>query len=63
MTKPSKQLYSFEFRLAIAERFIAGEAASDPAAEAGLSSPDLVKTRARAYRREGADALRPKPQG
>jgi transposase len=63
VTKRVKQSYSFDFKLAMVERFIAGEAASNLAAEAGLSSPDLVKTWARAYRREGADALRPKPKG
>ena len=35
----------------------------DLAAEADLSSPVLLKTWVRAYRREGADALRPKPKG
>ncbi|MFC9354417.1 hypothetical protein [Arthrobacter sp. NPDC057013] len=43
------------------ERFLAGETAPNLAAEADLSSPVLVKTRVRAYRREGAEALRPKP--
>jgi transposase-like protein len=63
VTKPSKQSYSFDFKLALVERFLAGETAPDLAAEAGLSSPVLLKTWARAYRREGADALRPKPRG
>lgn len=52
-----------EFKLALVERFLAGETAPDLAAEADLSSPVLVKTWVRAYRREGADALRPKPKG
>ncbi|WP_235009504.1 helix-turn-helix domain-containing protein [Arthrobacter sp. SLBN-83] len=63
MAKPTKQVYSFEFKLALVERFIAGESAPDLAAEVGLSSPTLLKTWARAYRREGPDALRPKPKG
>lgn len=63
VTKPIKQSYSFEFKLAMVERFLAGESAQELAAEAGLSSHLVVKTWARAYRREGADALRPKPQG
>jgi len=63
VTKPTKQSYSFDFKLALVMRFMAGEAASDLAAEAGLSSPDLVKTWARVYRRDGADALRPKAKG
>ena len=63
VAKPTKQVYSFEFKLALVERFIAGETAQDLAAEAGLSSSGLLKNWARAYRREGADALRPKPKG
>ena len=63
MTKPTKQSYSFDFKLALVERFLAGETAPDLAAEAGLSSPLLLKTWVRVYRREGADALRPKPKG
>lgn len=63
MAKPTKHAYSFEFKLALVERFIAGETAPDLAAEVGLSSPGLLKTWARVYRREGADALRPKPKG
>lgn len=63
MTKPTKRAYSFEFKLALVQRFAAGEAAHDLAAEAGLSSPKLLETWARAYRREGPDALRPKAKG
>lgn len=63
VAKPTKQVYSFEFKLALVERFIAGETAPDLAAEVGLSSPTLLKTWARAYRREGPDALRPKSKG
>jgi len=58
--KPS---YSFEFKLALVERFLAGEPAGALAVEGGLSSPQLLKTWARTYRREGADGLRPKPRG
>jgi transposase-like protein len=63
VAKPTKQVYSFEVKLALVERFIAGETAQDLAAEAGLSSSGLLKNWAAAYRREGADALRPKPKG
>ncbi|MBG6226440.1 transposase-like protein [Arthrobacter sp. CAN_A2] len=62
MTKP-KQVYSFEVKLALVERFIAGETALDLATEAGLSSPLLLQSWARKYRRDGVDALRPKPRG
>lgn len=63
MTKPTKRAYSFEFKLTLVERFAAGETAQDLASEAGLSSPKLLETWARAYRREGSDALRPKAKG
>ena len=63
MTKPTKQKYSFEIKLALVQRCIAGETAPDLAVEAGLSSPRLLETWVRAYRLEGADALRPKPKG
>ncbi|HEX4864676.1 MAG TPA: helix-turn-helix domain-containing protein [Acidimicrobiales bacterium] len=63
VTKRTKPSYSFEFKLALVERFLAGETTPDLAAEAGLSSPKLVATWARRYRNEGADALRPKPKG
>jgi transposase-like protein len=63
VAKPTKQSYSFEFKLALVERFIAGETAPELAAEAGLSAPRLLETWVRAYRRDGAEALRPKPKG
>ena len=63
VAKPTKHAYSFEFKLALVERFIAGGTSPDLAAEAGLSSPRLLESWVRAYRREGADALRPKPKG
>lgn len=55
--------YSFEFKLALVERFLAGETAPDLSVEAGLSSPRVLQKWVRAYRDEGADALRPKPKG
>ncbi|WP_235508399.1 helix-turn-helix domain-containing protein [Agromyces sp. Soil535] len=63
MPKPTRPSYSFEFKLAIVQRFIAGETALDLAREYDLSSPRLIQTWARAYRRDGEDALRPKPKG
>ncbi|MGN7252468.1 helix-turn-helix domain-containing protein [Arthrobacter sp. SAFR-014] len=62
VAKP-KQSYSFDSKLALVERILTGETAPDLAAEAELSSLGLVKTWARAYCREGVDALRPKPKG
>ena len=63
VAQPGKRAFSFEFKVAVVERFLAGEPATDLAAEYELSSPKLVKTWARTYRREGADGLRPKPKG
>lgn len=63
VSEPGKRSFSFEFKLSVVERFLAGEPAAQLAAEHGLSSPKLVKTWARTYRREGADGLRPKPKG
>jgi transposase len=62
VSKPAKS-YSFEFKLALVERFLAGETGPDLAVEAGLSSRELLQKWVRAYRREGADALRAKPKG
>lgn len=63
VVKRVKPSYSFEVKLALVERFLAGELATELALEAELSSPALLKTWARTYRREGADGLRPKPRG
>lgn len=63
VTKPTKQSYSFEFKLALVERVLAGEDAQALAVETGLSAPELVKTWVRKYRRDGVDALRAKPKG
>lgn len=63
VTKRVKPSYSFEFKLALVERFLEGEPATALAEEAGLSSPALLQTWARKYRNEGEDALRPKPKG
>ncbi|MFD7155434.1 helix-turn-helix domain-containing protein [Kribbella sp. NPDC059898] len=63
VTRPTKRSYSFEFKLAVVERFLAGEPVTVLAAEYELSSPQLVKAWVRVYRRDGADGLRPKPKG
>ena len=62
VSRPAKS-YSFEFKLALVERFLAGETGPDLAAEAGLASRELLQKWVRAYRLEGEDALRPKPKG
>lgn len=63
VSKPTKRSFSFEFKLDTVRRFLAGEAAAELAAELGLSSPKLLKTWARIYRRDGEDGLRPRPKG
>jgi transposase len=54
VSKPAKS-YSFEFKLALVERFLAGETGPDLAVETGLSSRELLQKWVRAYRLEGAD--------
>jgi transposase len=63
VSRPTKRSYSFEFKLAVVERFLAGEPVTVLAAEYELSSPELVRAWVRTYRREGAEGLRPKPKG
>jgi transposase len=62
VSRPAKS-YSFEFKLALVERFLAGETGPDLAVEAGLASRELLQKWVRAYRLEGEDGLRPKPKG
>jgi transposase len=63
VTKPTKRSFSFEFKMDVVRRFLAGETKVALAQELDLSSPKLVETWARLYRNEGEDALRPKPKG
>jgi transposase len=63
VAKTTKRSFSFEFKLAVVRRYLAGEKAVDLAREFDLSSPGQVATWARGFRREGEDALRPKPKG
>jgi transposase len=57
-------VFSFEFKLEVVRRFVAGEAtAIELAGEYGLASPKTVQKWVAAFRREGEDALRPKPKG
>ncbi|MEV6239409.1 helix-turn-helix domain-containing protein [Lentzea sp. NPDC051838] len=63
MVRPNGRAFPFEFKLEVVRRFVGGEAtAMELAAEYGLSSPKLVQRWVREYRREGEDALRPKPK-
>jgi transposase len=64
MMTPGKRSFTFEFKLGVVRRFVGGEAtAAELAREHDLSSPKLVENWARLYRREGEEALRPKPKG
>jgi transposase len=63
VTKPTKRLFSFEFKLAAVQRYLAGETKVALAKEFQLSSPELIKKWARQYRNEGEDGLRPKRKG
>jgi transposase-like protein len=63
VTKSTKQSYSFELKLGLVRRSLAGESIPALAVEAGLSSPRLLEKWVRAYRNDGEDALRPKPKG
>ena len=62
VSRPAKS-YSFEFKLALVQRFLAGESGPDLAVEAGLASRELLQKWVRAYRTDGEDGLRPKPKG
>lgn len=55
--------YSFEVKMALVQRFLAGESGPELAIEAGLSSRQLLQKWVRAYRLEGEDGLRPKTNG
>jgi transposase len=62
--KPTKSRYSFEFKLDVVRRVLDDGATVDQLAhEYELSSGKLVQSWVRAYRRHGADGLKPKPKG
>jgi transposase len=62
VSRPAKS-YSFEFKLSLVQRFLAGESGPELAVEAGLASRELLQKWVRAYRMDGEDGLRPKPKG
>ena len=63
-SKPSKQVYSFEFKLAVVRQFLDGEGSTmDLARIHQLSSPKLLDSWVRIYRIHGEDGLRPKAKG
>ena len=61
--KPTKQQFPFEVKKEVVDRFNAGESRLELAREFRLSSDQLVKAWARAWRAGGDEALRPKPKG
>lgn len=63
VSKPTKRSFSFEFKLDVVTRFLAGETKLDLAREFDLSSPKLIEVWTRIYRNEGEDGLRPKRRG
>jgi len=63
VSKPTKRQFSFEFKLEVVQRFLAGQTYLDLAREFDLSSPNLIRTWVRTYRSEGEDGLRPKRRG
>jgi transposase len=64
VAKPrDRQSYSFEFKLEVVRRYLAGETKVELAREFDLSSPKLIEMWARKYRNEGEDGLRPKQPG
>ena len=63
VAKPRRPAYAFALKREVVERFLAGESKMALAQEFQLSSPKLVATWARIYRREGEEGLRPKPKG
>lgn len=63
-SKPTKQVFSFEFKRALVRQFLDGEvSAPDLARTHQLSSPRLLRTWVRIYRDHGEDGLRPKAKG
>jgi transposase len=63
VAKPTKRVFSFEFKLDAVQRFLSGENKVGLARELQLSSPKLIDKWAGKYRAEGEDGLRVKPKG
>jgi transposase-like protein len=64
VAKPrDRRSFSFELKLDVVRRSLAGEAKVELAREFGLTSPKLIETWVRKYRNEGEDGLRPRQLG
>lgn len=55
--------YAFALKCAVVQRAAAGESKVTLARDYQLSSPSLIDTWLRTYRRDGLEGLRPKPAG
>ena len=63
-SKPTKQVYSFEFKMALVHQSIDGEETLPEIARMHqLSSPKLLRRWVQLYREQGEDGLRPKAKG
>lgn len=63
-SKPTKQAYSFEFKLAVVRQFLDGNGTiPELALRHQLSAPKLLGKWIRIYREQGEDGLRPKAKG
>ena len=63
VSKPTKGVFSFEFKIAAVQRCLAGENKIALSKELGLSSSTLISKWVRLYRDEGEGGLRPKQKG
>lgn len=62
--KPTKQVYSFEFKLALVRQFLDGGGTLPELARMHqLSSPKLLAKWIQSYREQGEDGLRPRTKG
>ncbi|MDR7294353.1 transposase-like protein [Pseudoglutamicibacter albus] len=63
MEKRTKQQYSFETKKEVVQRFLAGATRQQLAREYQLSADETVTKWVSAWRKDGDEALRPKPKG
>src|SRR6185312_2840739 len=63
-SKATRQVYPFEFKMALVRQFLDGEGtAPDLARRHRINSPQQVRLWAQIYREQGEDGLRLKPKG
>lgn len=61
--KPKTHRYDVATKLAVVQRYLAGESKNDLAQEYGLSSPRTVGRWVQEYKEQGEDGLQPKRRG